>query len=81
MTPLRRRKGETHILVPSKKFLGVFYDKEQEYWRVIVTTDDSENGSTMEGGHSHDEVEAAHMYDECVLDVKAGKPKLNFPDG
>lgn len=69
-------RANDELGVPSKKFIGVFWDDEKDFWQVRVKTDQG----WADCGHSYDEEEAARLHDECVVELVPGNPKLNFPD-
>ena len=63
-------------LIPSKRFIGVFWDSENDVWRVRIET----NEGTAIGESFLSEEDAARHYDECAIDLLPGIPHLNFPD-
>lgn len=68
---------EDENLIPSKRFIGVWWDPDNDFWVVRVETDEE----TVDCGEFLDEVEAAHKYDECIADLSTGRlPELNFPN-
>lgn len=63
-------------LIPSKRYIGIFFDDEEDLWKVVIDTD----GGVVQCGEFQDEIEAAHEYDQCVIDLVPGIPELNFPN-
>lgn len=68
---------EDEGLIPSKRFIGVWWEDENDRWLVRVHLDEHD---TSDCGYFYDEVQAAHAYDRAVLDLVPGDPKLNFPE-
>lgn len=65
-------------LVPSKRFHGVFFDKERDLWVVQVVLPDD---SVADCGSYIDETEAAHRYDYSAQQLLDDPNlQLNFPD-
>jgi hypothetical protein len=74
---MKRARAEEDYLVPSKKYLGVFWDDEKDQWAVRVKLP---KGGWADCGHFLDEEEAARHYDECLVELTTGHLKLNFPE-
>merc|ERR1711965_1246782 len=69
--PIKDRSKVPNVNRPSK-YVGVTWNKKNKKWQAKIMT----NGEEKHLGYSHDEKEAARMYDEQA--ALLGKP-VNFP--